>query len=183
MILNLGSLSFNVDVAAGGGTPAWGTEMGQGNGYRFAFEDMESFITALVYNSVPDVDKVTCPLGKGGSHAEDYDFVIASLFQKVFVNGKEIPDAEFLLLVVKLKKGDYHVGRRTLKYNPRMTYHGREINNDCYNKMATTLGLSNDAAWFVSEIYTKNQDELHFVAMNLMVVRRYTHQMTIRKTI
>ena len=167
MILNLGSLSFNADVAAGGGTPAWGTEMGQGAGYRFAFEDMESFITALVYNSVPDVDKVTCPLGKGGSHADDYEFVIASLFKKVFVNGNRIPDAEFLLLVVKNLVGPYHQGRRTLKYNPRMTYQGRYINNDCYNKMATTLGLSGDAAWFVNEIYTKNQDEIHFVAYEL----------------
>ena len=29
MILNLGSLSFNADINGGGGTPAWGTEMGQ----------------------------------------------------------------------------------------------------------------------------------------------------------
>ena len=167
MILNLGSLSFNADVATGGGTPAWGTEMGQGDGYRFAFEDMEPFLTALVYNSVPDVNNVTCPLGKGGAQTQDYEFVIASLFKKVFVNDIKIQDAEFLLLVVKKIVGTHHVGRRTLKYNPRMTYHGREINNDCYNKMATTLGLSSDAAWFVSEIYTKNQDELHFVAYPL----------------
>lgn len=164
MILNLGSLSFNAQIADGGGTPAWGTEMGQGDGYRFAFEDMEPFLTALVYNSIPDIDKVTCPLGKGGAQAQDYEFVIASLFKKVFVNNIIIPEAEFLLLVVKKLVGTHHVGRRTLKYNPRMTYRGRDINNDCYNKMAAALGLSGNAAWFVNEIYTKNQDELHFVA-------------------
>ena len=38
MILNLGSLAFNANIIGGGGTPAWGTEMGQGDGYRFSFE-------------------------------------------------------------------------------------------------------------------------------------------------
>ncbi len=164
MILNLGSLSFNAQIADGGGTPAWGTEMGQGDGYKFAFEDMEPFLTALVYNSIPDIDEVTCPLGKGGAQSQDYEFVIASLFKKVFVNDIKIQGSEFLLLVVKKLVGNHHVGRRTLKYNPRMTYRGRDINNDCYNKMAAALGLSGNAAWFVNEIYTKNQDELHFVA-------------------
>ena len=164
MILNLGSLTFNTLTSEGGGTPAWGTEMGQGEGYRFAFEDMENFLPAMVYNSVPDIDKVTCPLGKGGAQAQDYEFVLASIFKKVFVNGIRVKDADFLLLIVKKLVGAHHVGRRTLKYNPRMTYRGFEINHDCYNKMAATLGLSGDAAWFVNEIYTKNQDELHFVA-------------------
>ena len=164
MILNLGSLSFNAQIADGGGTPAWGTEMGQGEGYRFAFEDMEPFLTAMVYNSVPDIDQVTCPLGKGGAQAQDYEFVIASIFKNVFVNDIKIQGAEFLLLVVKKLVGAHHVGRRTLKYNPRMTYQSRDINNDCYSKMAAALGLSDNSAWFVNEIYTKNQDELHFVA-------------------
>ncbi|MBR8759028.1 hypothetical protein IX327_000409 [Porphyromonas levii] len=35
MRLNLSSLSFNIDVESGGGTPAWGTELGQGEGYKF----------------------------------------------------------------------------------------------------------------------------------------------------
>lgn len=47
MILYLGSAIFNAETASGGGTPAWGTEMGQGDGYRFNFEDYESLITAF----------------------------------------------------------------------------------------------------------------------------------------
>lgn len=167
MILNLGSLAFNADITTPGGNPAWGTELGQGEGYKFVFEDMSDFFTGMVYKSVADTDNVTCPLGKGGNQRADYDFVIASLFDKVFVNGKRVKDARFLLLVVKKLNGDHHVGRRTIKYNPRMTYRGELINEDCYQKMASTMGLPKDAAWFVYEIYIVNQDELHFTAFEL----------------
>lgn len=164
MILNLGSLAFNANIAGGGGTPAWGTELGQGEGYRFAFEDMSNFFTGMVYSSIPNISDVTCPLGKGGKQQQDYDFVIASLFTKIFVNDKRVPDARFILLVVKKIVGEHHVGRRTIKYNPRMTYKGEEINDDCYRKMAFTLGLKEESAWFVNELDIRNQDELHFYA-------------------
>lgn len=167
MILNLGSLAFNADIATPGGNPAWGTELGQGDGYKFVFEDMSDFFTGMVYKSVADTENVTCPLGKGGNQRSDYDFVIASLFDKIFVNGKRVKDARFLLLVVKKLNGDHHVGRRTIKYNPRMTYRGEYINEDCYKKMVLTMGLPKDAAWFVYEIYIVNQDELHFTAFEL----------------
>lgn len=164
MILNLGSLSFNADIQSGGGTPAWGTELGQGSGYKFTFEDMSDFFTGMVYSSVSNINDVTCPLGKGGNQQSDYDFVIASHFKKIFVNGIHVDDAEFILLVVKKLVGEHHVGRRTIKYNPKMTYKGREINDDCYKLIIQTLGYSLDASWFINEINIKNQDELHFVA-------------------
>ena len=164
MILNLGSLSFNADVAGGGGTPAWGTELGQGEGYKFSFENLSDFFTGMVYKSVPDIDEVTCPLGKGGNQSKDYDFVIASLFDKVYVNSKRVKDANFILLIVKKITGDHHVGRRTIKYNPRITYKGQHINEACFNKIPHTLGWNDDAAWFIHEINILNQDELHFTA-------------------
>ena len=167
MILNLGSLAFNANIAGGGGTPAWGTELGQGEGYKFTFEDMSDFFTGMVYSSVADLDNVTCPLGKGGSARNDYDFVIASVFNKIYVNGIRVDDAQFLLLVIKKLVGDHHVGRRTIKYNPRMTYRGKEINADCYKKMEHAIGLTEDSAWFVHEIKICNQDELHFYAYEL----------------
>lgn len=102
MILNLGSAIFNAETASGGGTPAWGTEMGQGDGYRFNFEDYESLITALVYNSIPNPGtRIYCPLGKGGNQASDYEFVVASKFNKIFVNGKRVNNCSFVLLVVR----------------------------------------------------------------------------------
>ena len=165
MRLNLDSATFNTETLSGGGTPAWGTEMGQGEGYRFNFEDSANFLTALVYNSVPNPQtRVYCPLGKGGNAASDYEFVVASLFQKVYVNGQFVPNAKFLLLVVKKLVGANHVGRRTLKYNPRMTLDGDNFNAKAYELIGKTLGVSRDGSWFISEINVLNQDELHFTA-------------------
>lgn len=45
-----------------------------------------------------------------------------------------------------------------------MSYRGDGLNQNCFTQMRDTLGLNEDSAWFVSEIFTKNQDEIHFVA-------------------
>lgn len=164
MILNLGSLAFNANMANGGGTPTWGTELGQGEGYRFHFEDAEVFLTSMLYTSIEDIDQIICPLGKGGGRRDDYEFVIASVYEKIFVNGLHVPNSKFVLLIVKQIRGEHHIGRRSLKYNPRISYRGVNYNEECYHKIPSVLGISNDAAWFVDEIYTNNQDELHFVA-------------------
>ncbi len=103
-------------------------------------------------------------MGKGGNQRQDYDFVIAGLYNKIFVNGLVVDNAEFLLLVVKKIVGAHHVGRRTLKYNPRITYRGKEVNQDCFDKICQTLGLAHNAAWFIDEINVRNQDEIHFTA-------------------
>lgn len=168
MILNLGSAIFNAETTSGGGTPAWGTEMGQGDGYKFIFEDYESLITALVYNSIHNPGtRIYCPLGKGGNQARDYEFVVASKFNKIFVNGKRVNNCSFVLLVVKKLVGLNHVGRRSLKYNPRITLDDHNYNEICFNLIRKTLGVTEDGSWFISEIYSKNQDELHFTAHNL----------------
>ena len=181
MILNLASLAFNANIETGGGTPAWGTEMGQGEGYKFTFEDMSDFFTGMVYNSISDLDKVYCPLGKGGNQQKDYEFVIGSLFNKIYVNGLPVYNAKFLLLIVKKIVGQHHVGRRTLKYNPRMTYNDELINDDCFVKTAETLGINKDSAWFINEINIKNQDELHFTAYVLDEKTKIYHSNDERK--
>lgn len=164
MILNLGSLAFNCDIQNGGGTPAWGTELGQGEGYKFSFEDTGDFLSAMLYSSIDDTKNVFCPLGKGGQQTDSYEFVVASIFTKVFINGILVPNGNFLLLIVKKLKGSHHVGRRTIKYNPNMTYMGKQINRDCFDKMEQAIGLNSGSAWFIYQMTTKNQDELHFSA-------------------
>lgn len=126
---------------------------------------MNDLFPAMVYNAIENCKgRVFCPLGKGGNKQDDYKYVIASLFTKVFVNGIHIPNASFVLLIVELLKGDHHVGRRTLKYNKKITLDGRNVNEDCFNKIGETFGLSEKATWFISEIDFVNQDELHFTA-------------------
>lgn len=164
MKLNLSSLSFNLTIKSGGATPAWGTELGQDSQYKF-LDGLEEFLTAMLYKSVPDVSDVFCPLGKGGNQAGDYDFIVASIFDKIFVNGEKVEGAKILLLIIRKNKGNNHVGRMTLKYNPKMTYKNEEINKEGYKLIAKKLGLDAEkGSWFVDEIYTKNQDELYITA-------------------
>ena len=65
MNLNLSSLSFNLNIEGGGGTPAWGTELGQGAEYKFS-DNLQDFLTAMLYKSVSNINNVKCPLRKGG---------------------------------------------------------------------------------------------------------------------
>ena len=161
MNLNLSSLSFNINVREGGGTPSWGTDLGQGVDHKFS-DGLQDFLMAMLYKSVPNISQVSCPLGKGGNKQDDYDFIVASIFDKVFVNGARVPNARMLLLVVRLINSDYHAGRMTLKYTPNMSYRDEFINRECYNLIADYLGVDRqNGAWFVDRIYTVNQDELH----------------------
>lgn len=165
MLLDIGSLMFNMSISNGGGTPSWGTAMGQGaDGHKFHFDDMDTFIPGLLYNSVSDirnVTDVTCPLGKGGNRQEDFEYVLASLFNKVYVNETKLQDTQFLLLIVKQIAGNNHIERRTLKYSPRIQYDGKEIDKTAYEHIKAMLGLNDESAWFIRSMSIVNQDELH----------------------
>ena len=161
MKLDIGSVTFNMIVTRGGSTPSWGTALGQNANYNYSVSGIEEFLTSMVY-CVVDTGDVYCPLGKGGKLQENSHYELASLYSKIYVNDSYIPNAKFVLLIVKSIKGDHHVGRRTLKYSPKIKYKDDLINEDCYKKIASTLGISETGAWLVYSLYTKNQDELHF---------------------
>ena len=161
MKLDIGSLAFNLNIIDGGGTPSWGTALGQNANHNYSVPGVEELLTSMVYCTI-DQHEVYCPLGKGGSQQESSSYELASLYEKVYANGVLIPDAKFVLLIVKKLEGDYHVGRRTLKYSPRITYREQAFNDDCFNKIARALGISGNGAWLVYSLHTKNQDELHF---------------------
>ena len=164
MFLDVGTLMFNINILEGG-TPSWGTDLGQGKGYKFKFDHDEELLTSMVYSIVEDPkNNVGCPLGKGGNRQKDYEYVLASSYNSIYVNNVLIPDASFVLLIVKqvASNSGNHIGRRTLKYSPKITYQGKFINEDCLNKIRKVLNISESAAWFINEINVKNQDELHF---------------------
>lgn len=161
MKLDIGSVAFNLNVISGGGTPSWGTSLGQNSNYNYSIPGVEDLLTSMVYCKVKE-SSVFCPLGKGGNQQENYSYELASLYEKVYANGKLVPNAKFVLLIVKKLSGDFHVGRRTLKYSSKMTFNNEFINEDCYKKICETLGIGKNGSWLVYSIYTKNQDELHF---------------------
>ena len=93
MKLNLSTLSFGSYIDKGGGTPSWGTELGQSKpDYKFTVEGCEEILVGMLYNSV-NLHHVCLPLGKGGhidiaSNFEECH--LAGVFRKVYINGISI---------------------------------------------------------------------------------------------
>ncbi|MDO4468008.1 MAG: AAA family ATPase [Bacillota bacterium] len=169
MKIDIGTFMFNMNLANGSGTPSWGSELGQGKEHKLNDKIDEEFAKSLLFNAIDDKNNIDIKLGKGGGRKDDYSFVISSLFKKIFINGVPIPNAEFMLVIVKLLNGntENHIGRMTIKYSDSVKYKGKEINKDCIYKMRKVLNIAEEGSWFVYEINTKNQDELHFSAIVL----------------
>ena len=169
MKLDLPTLCANIDTVSPGGSSSWGTALGQGVGHKISFTDMDEFLPSLLYRQIADLNKVKIPLGKGGhltKYAEtgvDFGIIQAALYEKVFVNGKLIVGGHYILLISK-EYSSVHAGRFTLKYGTNIEYNGVKINEDCINRLPTTLGIAPNAGWFINDIDVKNQDELHFTA-------------------
>lgn len=164
MKLDLGSFMFNVNVT-NGGTPSWGTALGQNTMYKFDINKIKlDFFSSMLYKSVSN-EKVICSFGKGGNSV-NYEIILSSVFDKVFVNGDRIKDAEFLLIIVK-EHSQSHNGRKNLKYVPSAKYDNKNINFECLNLIKKHFNLSEDTAWIITNIDFKNQDELHFTMYKL----------------
>lgn len=103
MKLNLSTLSFGSYIDKGGGTPSWGTELGQSKpDYKFTVEGCEEILVGMLYNSV-NLHHVCLPLGKGGhidiaSNFEECH--LAGVFRKVYINGISI-DYPFIMVLIK----------------------------------------------------------------------------------
>ena len=62
MKLNLSTLAFGSIIEKGGGTPSWGTELGQSKpDYKFTVEGCEDILVGMLYNSV-NLHHVSLPL-------------------------------------------------------------------------------------------------------------------------
>lgn len=164
MILDLGSASFNLRIEEHGATPSWGTSVGQGADYKFKLEEKNLYplLASMAYCAVEDPSRVTGPFGKGGNKRDCFSLDMIGHYSKIYANNKLVEGAEFLLLLVREVVSKHHEGRRTLKYHEKYCLDGRPINKDCYEKVAHTLNISANAAWFINSIEAKNQDELYF---------------------
>lgn len=169
MNLDLGSFAFGSYLVSGGGTPSWGTALGQSRPeYKFTYPGSEVVLIGMVYCSVP-LDRVTLPLGKGGriyKASELDECQLASMFRKVYVNGVRI-NYPFIMVLVK-EDSNSHPGRKSIKYSDKNTYSYRTeqySNSEFIQQVRNALGLSEDACWFVYSIEVYNQDEMHMSAV------------------
>lgn len=172
MKIDFKSLAFNFNINAGGGTPAWETALGQGAGYKFKeLRTIDELVKGMVYKAVSP-KTITFKKGKGGAtvtgDSDNASLVIASVFDKVFINDQEIVGGKFVLLIAK-DDTEHHKGRLKLKYGLDNTYKdsdGTTINNrDFKDLSAKQLGLAEDACWFVYDISVEQQDTLRMRAI------------------
>lgn len=169
MNIDLGSFAFGSYIASGGGTPSWGTSLGQSKpDYKFTYPGAEVILVGMVYCSVP-LETVSLPLGKGGriyKASELDECQIASLFRKVYINGKKI-NYPFVVVLVKEDSAS-HSGRKSIKYSDKNTYQsGREnyTNQEFIRQARIELGINENACWFVYNFEVYEQDELHMSAV------------------
>ena len=169
MRLNLSSLAFGSTIIKGGGTPSWGTELGQSKPeYKFIVDGCEEILVGMLYNSV-NLHHVSLPLGKGGhiDCASDIEAChLASVFHNVYINGIKI-NYPFIMVMIKELSAS-HSGRRSIKYSEKITYchDGLNLSNLEFFRIAREkLGLTWDSCWFIYEVNVKNLDELHFKAV------------------
>ncbi len=170
MIIDLASFAFGCNLDKGTGTPPWGTALGQQKpDYTFTHEGYKDLLVGMVYNAVP-LKQIYLPIGKGGnivSGQEDSNIQLASVFTKVFVNGKCI-NKPFIMILYK-EDSLSHTGRRHLKYNPKTSYRQKDgyvyTNDDFINEVRNTFSLDDNACWFVYKIDIPNQTELHMSAI------------------
>ena len=169
MNIDLGSFAFGSSLESGGGTPSWGTALGQSSpDYKFSYPGCEAILIGMVYCSVP-LDNVRLPIGKGGRvyvASNRNECQLASLFQKVFINGIKI-DYPFIMVLMK-EESDSHPGRKGIKYSDKIEYEDDTYhysNQEFINRARLTLNMDEGACWFVYKIEVENQDELHLFAV------------------
>lgn len=169
MKINLSSLAFGSIIEKGGGTPSWGTELGQSKpDYKFTTEGFEEILVGMLYNSV-NLHHVSLPLGKGGhvdiaSNFEECH--LAAIFKKVYINDIKI-NYPFIMVFIK-ELSQSHTGRRTIKYSDKISYsfQGERLSNLEFFRIARkVLGLNWESCWFIYEMNVRNLDELHFKAI------------------
>lgn len=173
MRLDFSTFAFGYSLKSGGGTPNWATALGQGKDYKINDNlSVDEILKGMIYCSVP-ISKVETKIGKGGhfisGNEENSPIILAALFTKVYCNDILIPDGKFILLITK-DTSVSHAGRLRLKYSPHNTFKSGNIiysNKELFQTMKQTLGMSDDACFFVSEIDVRNQDE---IILNTVIV-------------
>mgnify|MGYP001771357789 CR=1 FL=1 len=186
MNIDLGSFAFGSYIASGGGTPSWGTALGQSKpDYKFTYPGAEVILVGRIYCSVP-LETVSLPLGKGGRiyRASELDECqVASLFRKVYINGKKI-NYPFVVVLVKEDSAS-HSGRKSIKYSDKNTYQSggeRYTNQEFIRQARIALGLAESACWFIYSFEVYNQDELHLSAVIVDEANSVTYEnSTIRR--
>ena len=119
----------------------WGTDIGQSKKHTFTLEGFPEFINAMAYYKIEDVEEIKVILGKGNrtprpiSTYAGNQLVLASCFEKVFLNGKYLDGQRLIVYIIKEtneynSKGqiNVHKNRCTLKFSNSLLYRDESVN-------------------------------------------------------
>lgn len=163
MNIDITSFFFNSTIEGATATCAWGTSIGQSKTKMCRIETdtygVSDFVSGLVYKSKTDADNFD--LSKDSKNRE---YLLRSIFDKVYVNGIRVKDKSFIVLLSR-EKTESHSGRLIISYPLYATYKNEDIfvsNEDTIGEMFNVLGCKPSGCWFAYDISVVNQDELHF---------------------
>ena len=163
MNIDITSFFFNSTIEGATATCAWGTSIGQSKSKECRIETdiigVNDFLAGLVYKSKSDIENFD--LSKGSKNRE---YLIRSIFDKVFVNGIRVKDKSFIVLLARENTAS-HSGRLIVSYPPYASYKNGDasVNNDTtIAEMFKVLECKKSGCWFSYDISVINQDELHF---------------------
>ena len=163
MKIDITSMFFNSKIEGKTSTAAWGTSISKQTPPCLVYDDEETtnIISGLLFCSNTDKEHWDVK-GISGNR----EIILFSVFDKIYVNGKKVDNASFILLLVK-EHSESHEGRLILSYPMYAKYYRADgsivSNEETKDKMAEMLGCKN-GCWFVSEISVVNQDTLLFNA-------------------
>lgn len=163
MNIDITSFFFNSTIEGATATCAWGTSIGQSKSKECRIETdalgVNDFLTGLVYKSKSDTENFD--LSKGSKNRE---YLIRSIFDKVFVNGTKVKDKSFIVLLARENTAS-HSGRLIISYPPYASYKSDDVyvsNEATITEMFKVLECNDSGCWFSYDISVINQDELHF---------------------
>lgn len=170
---------YNVTVD-GSSNSDWGTDIGQSKKHTFTLEGFPEIVNAMVYYKINDTENIEVILGKGNrtpkplSSYADNQLVLASCFQKVFLNGRELIGQRFVMYILKETnelnskgKVNVHKDRCTLKFSNSLIYNGVKVNQNCIDAISDAFDQPHDGSWAILKMEIHNEDELHFIGFPL----------------
>jgi 5-methylcytosine-specific restriction protein B len=166
MRIHITSFSFGNRIIDKTATPGWGSNIGNINAdpdkYEYLkYPGLSEIVNGMIKNDKSN-DIAYLDFEKMSKNREILKF---SIFNKVFVNNKLIPDASYILAIVK-ENTKSHPGRISLTYPGYYKYSGD--GNQVHNQ--ETLSLiekeikCQEGCWFVYDVSVGNDVELHFKA-------------------
>ena len=163
MNIDITSFFFNSTIEGATATCAWGTSIGQSKSKECRIETdimgVNDFLAGLVYKSKSDIENFD--LTKGSKNRE---YLIRSIFDKVFVNERRVKDKSFIVVLARENTAS-HSGRLIISYPPYASYKNGDVyvsNDATIAEMFNVLECKQSGCWFSYDISVINQDELHF---------------------